>query len=633
MTRFQSGGILRDDAFYVPRPADEALFEALAVGELCHVLAPRQIGKSSLRVRVARRLAAAGVRCGAVDLTIVGTEGDASAWYFGVLEEVARTLGRPDPLEYWEAHPHMSPVHRWTRYFEIALGSRDDGAVVVFVDEIDLVRALSFSGDDFLASIRAVHERQTERPEAVSVTFCLIGVAAPGDLIGDPNRTPFNIGRRIQLEDFSRAECDVFAPGFAGRGSADAWLDAVYAWTAGHPYMTQRICERVADEAGATGEIDAAIAAAVEALFLRRPMEDGNLSYAERRVAVQAPGASSLEKFSLYRRIYFGGGVPCDARSRVQTELLLAGLVKESSEDGEPVLVARNRVFASVFDEAWIREHAQEGELWQAVNRWLESDGAADYALSGRDLEAATDWARAQPHVTQEMNAFLRAGLERDKVRAQTRADARLKWLLSMFLTGGLLVALLLALTLLYFDIEDQAKAQTLRALQAEAENRALEDVEQESELVRHTLARVADENPAFQPYLASTVEEFERAVAKVDAIQDRKRVAQVEWTGRLDGAADDTERREFELEQEREAHGLTFAELKAEKEAREACDDALEAAGHKERNLTQELTHLAMERQSIMKANAALARRVTQLESQPRVPTSAPDAGRNSTP
>jgi hypothetical protein len=40
-----------------------------------------------------------------------------------------------------------------------------------------------------------------------------MGVAAPGDLIADPTRTPFNIGRAIRLEDFARAEAAVLREG------------------------------------------------------------------------------------------------------------------------------------------------------------------------------------------------------------------------------------------------------------------------------------------------------------------------------------------------------------------------------------------------------------------------------------
>ena len=45
------------------------------------------------------------------------------------------------------------------------------------------------------------------------LSFVLIGVATPGDLIRDPKRTPFNIGQRVDLTDFSFEEAMPLAEG------------------------------------------------------------------------------------------------------------------------------------------------------------------------------------------------------------------------------------------------------------------------------------------------------------------------------------------------------------------------------------------------------------------------------------
>src|SRR5579871_6598192 len=80
------------------------------------------------------------------------------------------------------------------------------GRLVVFIDEIDQVRALTFKTGEFFASIRACYNRRAEDPEFNRLTFCLVGVANPSDLIEDERLTPFNIGRRIELNDFTGQE-------------------------------------------------------------------------------------------------------------------------------------------------------------------------------------------------------------------------------------------------------------------------------------------------------------------------------------------------------------------------------------------------------------------------------------------
>ena len=52
---FQAGGTLGEGAFYVERAADEELPAALRRGDLCYVLATRQIGKSRIGTSGSRR--------------------------------------------------------------------------------------------------------------------------------------------------------------------------------------------------------------------------------------------------------------------------------------------------------------------------------------------------------------------------------------------------------------------------------------------------------------------------------------------------------------------------------------------------------------------------------------------------
>src|SRR5207247_9872199 len=80
------------------------------------------------------------------------------------------------------------------------------GRLVIAIDEIDAVRSLPFSTDEFFAAIRDCYNRRSQDPEFARLTFCLLGVATPSDLIQDTRTTPFNIGHRIELTDFTPTE-------------------------------------------------------------------------------------------------------------------------------------------------------------------------------------------------------------------------------------------------------------------------------------------------------------------------------------------------------------------------------------------------------------------------------------------
>jgi hypothetical protein len=52
-----------------------------------------------------------------------------------------------------------------------------------------------------------------ENPDLKRLTFVLLGVASPSDLIKDRSRTPFNIGQEIPLKPFSREDARMLEKG------------------------------------------------------------------------------------------------------------------------------------------------------------------------------------------------------------------------------------------------------------------------------------------------------------------------------------------------------------------------------------------------------------------------------------
>jgi AAA domain-containing protein len=359
--RFQSGGALREGTFYVSRRADHELPDALCRGELCHVLAPRQMGKSSLRLRVDATLRARGVRACCVDLSALGsTEVTPEQWYFGLVDALARSLGLADPVRFWKSHGLLSPVLRWSRFLQSEIVEKLVEPVVIFLDEIDAVRSLPFSADDFFASIRFLYNARADDPACERLRFCMMGVATPGELMRDTARTPFNVGRGIRLADFSRAEAAAFLPGLSGDPEeADRLLDSILHWTEGHPYMTHRICEMLAEESMSGDVLPATttVSRLVGDLFQRRGrVEDLCLSAVERVFTRGRSGPRVTEMLILYQRLVTEERVLAISDDPVQTALCLAGLAAER-DDGASVWVrVRNPIVANVFDLAWVRE-------------------------------------------------------------------------------------------------------------------------------------------------------------------------------------------------------------------------------------------------------------------------------------
>ena len=111
------GGTLQRNApSYVPRQADEDLYNGLTEGKFCYVLTSRQMGKSSLMVRTAARLREEGAAVAVLDLTAIGQNLTAEQWYDGLLSRIGQQLDLEDELEdFWLDHERLGAMQRWMR--------------------------------------------------------------------------------------------------------------------------------------------------------------------------------------------------------------------------------------------------------------------------------------------------------------------------------------------------------------------------------------------------------------------------------------------------------------------------------------------------------------------------------------
>jgi predicted ATPase len=434
---FFAGGALRPDApSYVERQADHALYEALQRSEFCYVLTSRQMGKSSLMVRTAARLRDQGVQTAILDLTTFGQNVSAEQWYFSLLLRLGEFLGLDLELhQFWSEQERLGPLRRFMAAIEHVLlggvrpsaGVRSEpagsegldphgggapgaegrtspppslaqvtgeGRLVVFIDEIDIVRSLPFSTDEFFAAIRECYNRRAQDPEFKRLTFCLMGVATPAELIQDSRSTPFNIGRRIELTDFTSTEAAPLAAGLRpDQRIAATLLEHILNWTGGHPYLTQRLCQAVAEDGSVS--VHAGVDRLCQELFFssRARQRDDNLAFVRERLlrsgAGYLPGGEVLTPLlELYAKVWTGWRVPDDPDSPLVGLLRITGIVR--AERGG--LEVRNRIYAQVFDREWVTTQLPDAEVrrQRTASRQEALRSASPYGrgpLIGREQE------------------------------------------------------------------------------------------------------------------------------------------------------------------------------------------------------------------------------------------------------
>lgn len=347
----QAGG-----GVYIPRRADEKLLELCRQGAFAYVLSTRQVGKSSLMVRTSEHLAQEGINSVVIDLTQIGVQVTAESWYLGLLAAMEDQLMlATDVVEWWERNRHFGFTQRLNLFFEEVLLSEVTSRVVIFVDEIDTTLSLDFT-DDFYAAIRYLYNARAQNAELKRLSFVLVGVATPGDLIRDEQRTPFNIGERVELTDWTFEEALPLADGLGlPPDHARAVLGWALKWTGGHPYLTQRLC-RLITERGQGRWTEADVDRLVGTSFLGTAGEqDNNIQFVRDMLLRQTPAqVEPGEVLLTYWNVRSGRRpVHDDEQSVVKAHLKLSGIV--CRDNG--VLRVRNRIYREVFDNGWIKEH------------------------------------------------------------------------------------------------------------------------------------------------------------------------------------------------------------------------------------------------------------------------------------
>lgn len=432
---YQVGGSLRINApSYVVRHADKQLYQALSKGEFSYVLNTRQMGKSSLRVRIKNRLQQEGYRCASLDLTSIGSETTTPIqWYKGVIWELWRgfnLIGTVNLKAWWSEQVEFSPIQRLDHFIrDILLTSISSQPIVIFIDEIDSVLGLSFAVDDFWAFIRFCYNQRSEKKEYNRLTFALFGVATPSELIQCKDRTPFNIGVAIELRGFQPHEIKPLIGGLKGSFShPQSILQEILYWTGGQPFLTQKLCDMVLREtsfpltpATVPQWIERLVRSQIIDHWETKDEPEHLRTIRDRLLRKEANIAPIL---SYYLEILQSGQIALD-NSFEQRELLLSGLVEKRGSS----LRVRNPIYETVFNRDWVNQQLDRLRPYSSLlQAWVKSQYSDDSRLLRTEsLAEAKNWAK--DHRLSDLDyQFLAASETCDRRETQQRLEAeRLK--------------------------------------------------------------------------------------------------------------------------------------------------------------------------------------------------------------
>jgi DNA-binding SARP family transcriptional activator len=234
------GALPLDSPIYVVRAADEKFRAAIARQDsIVLVKGASQMGKTSLLARGLQEARALPARVLLSDFQLVPASHleSASTFLFGLAEWVAIELGlEVSPGESWS--PHRGPSINFQHYFRRHVLDPVATPLVWGLDEVDRLFPCDFAAEVF-GMFRSWHNARSLDPTGPwgRLTLAIAYATEARLFITDLNQSPFNVGTRITLHDFTCAQVAELNRRYGGPLRGEAEVARYHQLVGGHPYL------------------------------------------------------------------------------------------------------------------------------------------------------------------------------------------------------------------------------------------------------------------------------------------------------------------------------------------------------------------------------------------------------------
>ncbi|KST66952.1 AAA-like domain-containing protein [Mastigocoleus testarum] len=237
--RYPSGSVPLDSKFYIERsPLEEQVYQEISKpGALIRVKAPREMGKTSLLLRIIDHANLLGYRTISLNLEQVewGILNNLNQFLRWLCANSARLLQlQPNLDDYWDED--LGSKISSTLYFQDYLLESTDTPLVLALDEVNQIFEHPQVAKDFLPLLRSWYEEAKRLPIWQKLRLLVVHsteIYVPLDL----NQSPFNVGLPIQLDSFSEEKVQQLAQRYGLKWEDGEEIRQLMAMIGGHPAL------------------------------------------------------------------------------------------------------------------------------------------------------------------------------------------------------------------------------------------------------------------------------------------------------------------------------------------------------------------------------------------------------------
>ncbi|MGD2084613.1 MAG: AAA-like domain-containing protein [Candidatus Aminicenantes bacterium] len=236
----ETGTVKLDSPFYVKRKTDLEIIEQIQKkGTTVIVKGSRQMGKSSLLVRAQAEAKKQQQQCCYLDFQFV--DQSHLTGLDTLFQYLARKMCRVfkttvKPVDCWD--DYLGSKENITEFIKEALLEQAQSPILILMDEVDRLFNQPFR-DDFFSTIRGWHNLRAAEECWNNLNLVIAHSTEPYLWIQDINQSPFNVGFRIELQDFDFQQVKELNARHGSPLKKDKEIQELIDLTGGQPYLVR----------------------------------------------------------------------------------------------------------------------------------------------------------------------------------------------------------------------------------------------------------------------------------------------------------------------------------------------------------------------------------------------------------